>query len=387
MQIVIDGAGFTAGQADQLRRAMAAWKRKGGLEPFRDRVIEGLTLSTGNRPFAESIFEMIKGFGEYGFPESHAVGFAKLAYISSWLKRHEPAAFLAGLLNAQPMGFYSPRQLVRDAQRHGVEVHPVDVVHSDVGATLEAIDQDSFSHVLRDDRPQRVRLGLGLVSGLGDAAAKRIVEARRQQPFANVDDLARRARLDQADLRHLAAADALQSLAGHRRQQVWEAAARHRAPPLLREAPVHEQALLLPAAPEADEINIDYAATGLTLRRHPLALLRDELTQRRLHSAASLQALPNGKPARACGLVTMRQQPPTAKGTLFVSIEDETGSVNVVVWHSVRDNCRSALLQSQLLAVHGTWQNVDGVCNLVAHHLENLTPLLQGLSIHSRNFH
>ena len=382
MQIVIDGAGFTAGQADQLRRAMAAWKRKGGLEPFRDRVIEGLTLSTGDRPFAESIFEMIKGFGEYGFPESHAVGFAKLAYISSWLKCHEPAAFLGGLLNAQPMGFYS-----RDAQRHGVEVHPIDVVHSDIGATLETIDKDSFSHTLRDDRPQRVRLGLTLVSGLGAKAAQRIVDARQQQPFTSVDDLARRAQLDQADLRHLAAADALQSLAGHRRQQVWEAAARHRAPPLLREAPVHEQALLLPAAPEADEINIDYAATGLTLRRHPLALLRDELTQRKLQSAAALQALDNGKPARTCGLVTMRQQPPTAKGTLFVSIEDETGSVNVVVWHSVRDNCRTALLQSQLLAVHGTWQNVEGVCNLVAHHLEDLTPLLQGLSIHSRDFH
>ena len=387
MQIVIDGAGFTPGQADQLRRAMAAWKRKGGLEPFKDRVIEGLVISTNNRPFAESIFEMIKGFGEYGFPESHAVGFAKLAYFSSWLKRHEPAAFLAGLLNAQPMGFYSPRQLVRDAQRHGVEVHPIDVVHSDIGATLEAIDRHSFSHVLREDRPQRVRLGLALVKGLGDAAAKRIVAARLQQAFANVDDLARRAQLDQADLRHLAAADALQSLAGHRRQQVWEATARHKAPPLLREAPVHEQALLLPAAPEADEINIDYAATGLTLRRHPLALLRKALTQRKLHSAAALQALDNGKPARACGLVTMRQQPQTAKGTLFVSIEDETGSVNVVVWHSVRDNCRSALLQSQLLAVHGTWQNVDGVCNLVAHHLEDLTPLLQGLSIHSRDFH
>jgi error-prone DNA polymerase len=387
MQIVIMGAGFTPGEADQLRRSMAAWKRKGGLEKYEARIVEGIAINLQDRAFGERIFEMIKGFGEYGFPESHAVGFAKLAYISSWLKRHEPAAFLAGLLNAQPMGFYSPRQLVRDAQRHGVEVHPVDVVHSDLGATLETIDQDSLSRALRDDRPQRVRLGLGLVSGLGAKAAQRIVEARQQQPFASVDDLARRAQLDQADLRHLAAADALQSLAGHRRQQVWEATARHRAPPLLREAPVHEQALLLPAAPEADEINIDYAATGLTLRRHPLALLRDELTQRRLLSATALQTLANGKPARACGLVTMRQQPPTAKGTLFVSIEDETGSVNVVVWHSVRDNCRSALLQSQLLAVHGTWQNVDGVCNLVAHHLEDLTPLLQGLSIHSRDFH
>ena len=192
---------------------------------------------------------------------------------------------------------------------------------------------------------------------------------------------------DQATRAVYREADALQSLAGHRRQQVWEAAARHKAPPLLREAPVHEQILLLPAAPEADEITIDYAATGLTLRRHPLALLRSELTQRRLHSAAALQGLSNGKPARACGLVTMRQQPETAKGTIFVSIEDETGSVNVVVWHSVRDQCRAALLQSQLLAVHGTWQNVDGVCNLVAHHLENLTPLLEGLNIHSRDFH
>ncbi|TAL19913.1 MAG: error-prone DNA polymerase [Aquabacterium sp.] len=372
MQIVVIGAGFTPGEADQLRRAMAAWKRKGGLEPFRDRVVQGLIKSTGDALFAERIFEMLKGFGEYGFPESHAAGFALLAYVSAWLKCHEPAAFLAGLLNAQPMGFYSPAQLVQDARRHGVVVLPADVGRSQVGTTLEG---------------EAVRLGLDRIAGLNAEAMQRIVEARAQQPFDNVEDLARRATLDNAALRILAGADALHSLAGHRRQQVWEAAALHRAPLLLQDAPVHEAPLALAPAREGEEIVFDYAATGLSLRRHPVALLRPLLQERRLLPAEVLHEFPNGRLARACGIVTMRQQPQTAKGVIFLSLEDETGSVNVVVWPALRERQRAELLHSRLLAVYGVWQNIDEVHNLVAHRLQDLTPLLGRLEIGSRDFH
>ncbi|RZL11064.1 MAG: error-prone DNA polymerase, partial [Rubrivivax sp.] len=379
MQIVMIGAGFTPGEADQLRRAMAAWKRKGGLEPFKDRIVEGLAISTRDRDFSERIFEMIKGFGEYGFPESHAAGFALLAYVSAWLKCHEPGAFLAGLLNAQPMGFYSPSQLVQDARRHGVTVLPADVSHSEVESSM-------------DDR-LTVRLGLQLVQGIGEPACQRIAQARRDRPFVDVNDLARRAQLDQSDLRHLASADALQSLAGHRRQQVWEASAMHRAPGLLREVPVHEAPLQLPAAPEGEEVVFDYAATGLTLRRHPLALLRPALSARRLETASLLLDTGpqgrnrNGRLVRTCGLVTMRQQPPTAKGTIFVSLEDETGAINVVVWPSVRDRYRAPLLEARLLMVCGTWQSIDGVHNLIAQYLADLTPMLGELHTTSRDFH
>jgi error-prone DNA polymerase len=381
MQVVMLGAGFTPGEADQLRRAMGAWKRKGGLEPFRDRIIDGLTASTGDAPFAARIFEMLKGFGEYGFPESHAASFALLAYVSAWLKCHEPAAFLAGLLNSLPMGFYSASQLVQDAKRHGVVVLPADVMHSRKQSHLEYGEAASISA----SQPA-VRLGLDRIGGLSAAAIGRIVSIRQQQPYANVEDLARRAGLDQATLRTLASADALQSLAGHRRQQVWEASAMHAPPALLKDAPVHEAPLVLQAAPEGEEIVFDYAATGLTLRRHPLALLRPMLHERRLMSAEVLHGYPNGRLARACGIVTMRQQPQTAKGVIFLSLEDETGSVNAVVWPSLRERQRDALLHARLLAVYGTWQSIDGVNNLVAGYLQDLTPLLGRVGTSSRDF-
>ncbi|MBI5334474.1 MAG: error-prone DNA polymerase [Burkholderiales bacterium] len=385
MQIVMLGAGFTAGEADQLRRAMAAWKRKGGLEPFRERIVEPLARLE-SREYAERIFEMLKGFGEYGFPESHAASFALLAYASAWIKRHEPAAFLAGLLDAQPMGFYSPSQLVQDARRHGVEVRPVDVSFSGVETVLEPREGAAAGQ----DQPA-VRLGLNRVGHLSRAAAERIVAARQRGAFANVDELARRATLDASDLRALAAADALQSLAGHRRQQVWESAAHHRAPVLLREAPVHEAPLALPEAPEGESIVFDYASTGLTLRRHPLALLRPQLAQRGLHPAAVLQGHRCAPGRRihtaACGIVTMRQQPGTANGTIFVTLEDETGTVNVIVHPRLRDAQRDELLGSRLLAVYGLWQGDKGVQHLIARRLENLTPLLGRLGTSSRDFH
>lgn len=391
MQIVVLAANFTPGEADALRRSMAAWRRKGGVHKFKDKVINGMTANGYDPGFADQIFKQIQGFGEYGFPESHAASFALLVYASAWVKCHEPAAFLAGLLNAQPLGFYSPSQLVQDARRHGVEVRPPDVMDSLWDCTLEsplaATHRSSACRTeVRADQPA-VRLGLRLVAGLSRQSADRIVKVRQQALFTDVDDLARRADLDQADMRALASGDALMSLSGHRRQQVWEASALHRAPLLLREAPVAEAWLTLPHAPEGEEIVFDYASLGLTLRRHPLALLRPRLAAQRLWTALEMRDFPNGRLARACGIVTVRQQPATASGVIFVTLEDETGTVNVVVWKHVRDRHRQALLQARLLAVYGVWQREGEVRHLIAHHLRDLSPLLGSLATTSRDFH
>ncbi|MBC7939327.1 MAG: error-prone DNA polymerase, partial [Chitinophagaceae bacterium] len=317
-------------------------------------------------------------FSEYGFPESHAASFALLVYASCWIKHHHPAEFLAAMLNSQPLGFYSPSQLVQDAKRHDVTVRPADVMHSDVDCTLE-----DLAHV------PAVRLGLRLIRGLKTESAQRIVEARRQRVFDSADDLARRAGVEQSEMKLLAAADALMSLSGHRRQQVWDAAPLRSGPALLRDAPVEEDYLELPAAPEGEEILFDYASLGLTLRRHPLALLRAKLDERRMLTAKQLDAAPNGRAVRYCGIVTLRQQPETANGTIFVSLEDETGVVQVICWKSLREKQRVVLLESRLLAVYGTWQREGDVKNLIAGRLEDLSPLLGRLagSAVSRDFH
>ena len=387
MQIAMIAADFTPDEADDLRRSMAAWKRKGGVHKFRDRLVHQMIRNGYAQEFAENIFKQIQGFGEYGFPESHAASFALLTYVSSWLKCHEPASFLAALLNSQPMGFYPPSQLVQDAQRHGVEVRAVDVTHSAWDCTLE----QSGSDPLCGDVQPTVRLGLRLVSGLTDAAAQRIVAARTQTPFTSTEDLALRAALDQGDLKALAAADALAALSGHRRQQVWDAAALQPAPPLLKSIPVNEELLTLSAATEGQEVVFDYASLGLTLRSHPLLLLREQLSKQKLLTAAQLRELPSGRLVRACGIVTMRQQPPTAKGVLFVTLEDETGTVNVIVWKRLRERQRTAALKSRMLAVYGVWQRDEEsggeVRHLVAGHLKDMTPLLGQLLTTSRDFH
>jgi error-prone DNA polymerase len=376
MQIAIIAAGFTPGEADGLRRAMAAWKRKGGLGRYERRLIDGMTERGYELEFAQAVFEQVKGFSSYGFPESHAASFALLVYASCWIKRHHPAEFLAAMLNSQPLGFYSPSQLVQDAKRHGVDVRPVDVLHSDWDCTLENLPGQPA-----------VRLGLRMVSGFKRAAAQRVVQARQQRWFDSADDLACSARLDQADMKHLAAADALHSLSGHRRQQMWEAVALKPPPALLRHAPVDEDWLELPEAPEGEAIVWDYASLGLTLRRHPLALLRPKLQERRLQTAQALREAPNGRLVRACGIVTGRQQPETAHGVVFVTLEDETGVVQVIVWKALRERQSRALGRSRLLAVHGVWQREGEVCNLIAGHLEDLTPLLGRLVTESRDFH
>jgi error-prone DNA polymerase len=384
MQIAIIAAGFTPGEADGLRRAMGAWRRTGGLGAYEQRLIGGMTERGYPLDFAQRVVEQVKGFSSYGFPESHAASFALLVYASAWIKRHHPAEFLAALLNSQPLGFYAPSQLVQDAQRHGVTVRPVDVRHSDWDCTLEAPDPGPDPAA----RPHpAVRLGLRLVSGLSQGDAARLGAARAERPFASTEDLALRAQLDRQTLQQLAAADALQGLSGHRRQQVWAASALQAAPALLRRAPVNEAALELDEAPEGEAIVWDYASTSLTLRRHPLALLRERLQARRFMTSAELKSAPDRRLVRACGIVTGRQQPDTSQGVVFVTLEDETGVVQVIVWKALRERQRDALVRSRLLAVHGVWQREGEVCNLIAGHLEDLTPMLGRLMTQSRDFH
>lgn len=375
MQVAMLAAGFTAGEADGLRRAMAAWKRKGGLEKYYDKIVHGMTSRGYEREFAEQIFEQIKGFSEYGFPESHAASFALLVYASCWIKRHEPAAFLAAMLNSQPLGFYSASQLVQDARRHGVEVRPVDVMHSEVDCTIEDIES----------KPA-VRLGLRLISSLRSTSAQRIAQERHRAPFDTAEQLAMRVRLQQHEMKVLAAAGALATLSGHRRQQVWDAAAMHAAPELLEVATVDEAFLELPAAPEGEEVLWDFASTGLTLRSHPMRLLRPRLNKYKLKTSRQLRTVVSGERVRTAGIVTLRQQPGTANGTVFVSLEDEEGCTQVIVWRDVRDEQRQVLLGSRLLAVEGRWQRQGQVCNLIAERLADLSHLLGRLSTESREF-
>jgi error-prone DNA polymerase len=301
------------------------------------------------------------------------------------------------MLNAQPLGFYSPSQLVQDARRHGIEVRAVDVAVSGWDCTLEEAWVDCNAPKLSQwgQALPAVRLGLRLVSGLSQAGVERILAARAQQPFESVEDLALRAELGRRDLDALAAADALASLAGHRRQQVWAASALQPAPALLRSVPVHEPALELAPMAEAQDIVGDYRALGLSLRRHPLALLRPALARRGLLSAGQLEALPDGRRVAACGIVTVRQQPSTAKGTTFITLEDESGSVNVIAGRPLRERQRDELLHARLLAVWGVWQRSEDeglapghgrVRNLVARRLQDLSELLGELAVSSRDF-
>ncbi|QKQ47253.1 MULTISPECIES: error-prone DNA polymerase [Achromobacter] len=396
MQIAVVAAGFTPGDADQLRRSMAAWKRKGGVDKYRVKLVGGLLAHGYTLDFAEALFRQIEGFGEYGFPESHAASFALLAYSSSWLKRHEPEAFLAALLNSQPMGFYAPAQLVQDARRHGVCVLPPDVTVSGWDSALETLPDGHpdarrvpHPHAPPADTPRpAVRLGLSLIQGMREDVARCIEDARAAAPFTDTGDLARRAALTRHDLNSLAASDALRTLAGHRRQASWEAAASVQSRDLLRDAAIVETAApQLPAPSESQGVAADYRSVGLTLRSHPVALLRPQLAARNFQPAAVLNGYPDKRVARACGIVTVRQRPQTSKGVIFVTLEDETGPVNVVVRPELIERQRRELLGSTLLGVYGSWQNVDGVRHLIAQRLVNLSDLLGGLNTQSRNFH
>jgi error-prone DNA polymerase len=378
MQLAIVAAGFSAGEADRLRRAMAAWKRKGGLEPFQRQLIDGMRERGYPESFAHQIFNQILGFGEYGFPESHSASFALLVYTSAWLKAYKPAAFCAALINSQPMGFYAPAQLVRDARVHGVEIRAVDAALSDWDCTLER----------REDGHPALRLGLRLVKHLSREGAARLLDARALRAFDSIADMAQHAELDRRDLEALAAADALAGLAGHRHRAVWQVTGVEPALPLLPAATAGEEGIPMLRAPrEGQDIVADYGSTGLTLRRHPLALLRDKLKRRGVLPTQELWEQPNGKLVRTAGLVITRQRPGSAGGVTFVTMEDETGYVNLIVWNRVALEQREALLESRLLEVQGKLQREGDVQHVIAHRLTNLSTLLGELTVVARNFH
>jgi error-prone DNA polymerase len=368
MQLAMVAAGFTPGEADRLRRSMAAWKKRGGLEHFEGKLKTGMMRHGYSAAFADGLYKQILGFGEYGFPESHAASFALLVYVSSWLKCHHPAAFCAALLNSQPMGFYAPSQLVQDARRHGVEVLPPDVNTSEWDCTLEGEGAA---------RP-RLRLGLRMVSGLSEAAGRRIASAK---PYQRVFDLS----LNRKDLRALAAAGALQSITGHRRYAHWAAAGAVRRAPL--DVPSMEVMPHLTAPSEGADIVADYASLGLTLGRHPLALLRGTLKGMGLADARQVQELTHGSTTRVAGLVTCRQRPDTASGVVFVTLEDETGNMNIVVWHRLVERQRRELLGARLLGVDGTIERDGDVVHVVARRLVDHSALLGPLDTASRDFH
>ncbi len=383
MQLAMHAAGFTAGEADNLRRAMGSWERQGDLHRFKDRLAAGLIANHYPAEFAERICKQIEGFGEYGFPESHSASFALLVYDSAWLKRYEPAAYTCALLNSQPMGFYAPAQLVQDARRHGVEVRPVCVAHSDWDCTLEPSCADGAQPALR--------LGLRLVRSLTLEGGERVAAARAARAFGTVSDLAHRAALERGDLEALAAAGALAVLSGNRHLAFWEVAGFEPVLPLAAADPkvmqMSEGRPLLGMPTEAQSIVADMAAVGLTLGRHPVALLRRQLQAEGLSCMADLAQQPQGQWVRTAGLVLVRQRPASASGVTFMTLEDETGQLNLIVWRNIAERFRRPLVDAALLEVQGTLQREGMVLHLVARRLIDRTALTGRLNLPSRDFH
>lgn len=388
IKLAVVAAGFSPGEADQLRRAMAAWKRKGGLEIFQQKLVNGMLERGHDKDFAERIFEQIKGFGDYGFPESHAASFALLVYFSAWLKCHEPAAFYCGLLNSQPMGFYSPSQLVQDARRHNVEIRPVDILCSDWESTLEAPSTE-------DDQPAprqpAIRLGLQRIKGLRTEAAFRIVHARAQQDITDLEDITQRARLDRGDLGRLTEAGAFKRLTGHRYQAHWQAkgimptTALDQAGTASMVADTPGVYLAPPA--ESDDLRADYQSLGLTLGRHPMRMLR-ELGKpfSQCQSAAELATLKHGRFVQIAGIVTGRQRPSTASGVLFLTLEDETDNINVVIWTRILEQYRTAITQGRLLKIKGVVERQANIIHVIAGQVEDLSQHLEHFTLQSRDF-
>ncbi|AJG13372.1 error-prone DNA polymerase [Pseudomonas plecoglossicida] len=378
MELAMVAADYTPGEADQLRRSMAAWKRHGGLEPHRERLVQGMLRNGYDLAFAERIFEQIKGFGSYGFPESHAASFALLCYASSWLKCHEPAIFTCALVNSWPMGFYSPDQLLQEARRQGIEVRPVDVCHSDWDCTLEPEPGEVLA----------IRMGLRLVRGFAEADARRLEQARAQRPWRDVEDLCLRAGLDSRARAQLADAGALRALARDRHQARWQVAAVQPQLPLFADIEaLPESTVELPVPSVAEDLMADYQTLGTTLGPHPLTLLRSRLRALGCRSSRELQDVGHGDNIAVAGLVAGRQRPQTASGVTFVTLEDEHGMVNVVVWRDLAERQRRALVGAQLLKVSGRLEQENGVRHLIARRLEDVSPLLQGLDVRSRDFH
>jgi len=377
IRLAMVAAGFSAGEADQLRRAMAAWKRHGDLSRFRKKLIDGMNSNGYSNEFAENLYLQMKGFGGYGFPESHAASFALLVYVSAWLKCHHPAAFLCALLNSQPMGFYSPSQLVQNARREGVEVRPVD------------INQSHEAHRLEDDGDTpAVRLGLRLIDSLGRDAALHVVECRPCGGYASLQDLRRRTGLASPDLEALATSGALQPLSDNRHQARWDLLEPDHSLPLAGDGrqPPRDSRSRMPAPDEAQRTLEDCTSLGLTLERHPLAQLRDRGRLRHCLRAVDLENAESSRPVAVSGLVTGRQRPGSAAGVTFVTLEDETGNINVIVWRDTARCQRRPLLNARLLQVRGTLERQEGVIHVIAGRLDDLSHLIDRLNVRSRDF-
>ena len=399
MQLAMVAAGFSGGEADQLRRAMAAWKRKGGLEPYHDKLVQGMLERGYEQKFAEQLFQQIKGFGDYGFPESHSASFALIAYVSSWLKCYHPAAFCCALLNSQPMGFYAPAQLIQDAERHGVKVLPMELNSSFYDCTLEFPEgyQKPYKHSRLTLEPE-VRIGFCLAKGLSEPGANAIIEARQFGVFINIQDLVFRSGINKKDLESLAATDALKGLSGDRHRAFWQASGVEKdgqrrdiqSFSFFDDTEFADNDIgvdvLLPVASEGQNIVSDYTSTGFTLRRHPLAFFRDHLNNYQVSTASQLALIDNEANVKVTGLVTCRQRPLTAAGVIFLTLEDESGFINVVVWPNLGEKLRPIVRQATLLGVAGHVQKSDGVIHLIARELVDLSHWLGSMELSSRDF-
>lgn len=448
MRLAVVAAGFTPGEADQLRRAMGAWRKTGVIEKFRLKLLDGMRSRGLSEEFAAQVFQQIRGFGEYGFPESHAASFALLVYVSAWIKHHYPAAFTAALINSQPMGFYAPAQLVDDVKRHSVIVKPIDVNYSDWDCTLEPVTADTAflaGFVHHRDRRRReqqssdqddwgfappcvraaeafeeaahfadaaacakepvdekayrtetaacdspaLRLGLRLVQGLPRTVAETILVARRAGPFRSLSEFTRRTGLGRAVLARLADADVFRSLDDDRRQALWEALAQEKQrtdQPLLAGFDLGEPAVELPNMTDQHQVHEDYRTTGLSLRAHPIAFHRQALGAYQVLSASQLTQTKEGRAVRVGGLVILRQRPSTAKGITFVTLEDESGTVNLVIRPDVWDRFYSVAKRSPAWIVHGRLERRSGVTHVIATRIEDLAQKLPELRTSSRDF-
>jgi len=405
MRLAVVAAGFTPGEADQLRRAMGAWRKRGVIDAFRQKLINGMIGNGYDAEFAERLFMQIRGFGEYGFPESHAASFALLVYVSAWIKRHYPVVFAAAILNSQPMGFYAPAQLVGDARKHGVAVLPVDVNASAWDCTLvgpacragPALASEQSGNVddlrkspdaqgpFRQNGPTLL-LGFRLITGLQQAHAEQIVRCREATPFTSFADFARRTGLSSAVLIRLAKADAFQSLGVTRRQALWLAYPGRDATPLFDQLETPEEAVPLPAMSPQQEVVADYTTVGLSLKNHPFAFLREQLDKLGAAPTSALAERPNGCQLKVGGLVLLRQRPSTAKGITFVTLEDETGFANLIVRQEVWERYRRVARSAAALLAHGELQRQGQIIHLLVDKLEDLSTLLADLQTRSRDF-
>ncbi|MFG0330623.1 MAG: OB-fold nucleic acid binding domain-containing protein [Phycisphaerales bacterium] len=413
MSLAIVAAGFTAGEADQLRRAMAAWKRKGNLiARFGEKLIAGMLERGYPREFAEGCFEQIKGFSEYGFPESHAASFALLVYVSAWLKRHHPAAFAAALINSQPMGFYAPAQIVRDAIEHGVEARPVDVNHSGWDCRLETRDSEldatvqparPFARHAPAEHSHAIRLGLRLVKGLREEDGRSIEQTvDRSGPFSTIGALHRASGVSVATLRRLAQADAFGSMGLDRQRALWEIRRlRDEALPIFDSSvnaedepqsseEVEELAVSLPAVSPVRQVTQDYGHLGLSLKAHPMSFLRDSLDERCATRAEELrdeERWPHGKWITVAGVTLVRQRPGTASGIVFMTLEDETGIANLIIRPNIFERYRRSARHGTILLVHGKVERQGQVVHIMANRIEDLDEEMIELTAKSRNFH